>query len=76
MKLALLSNVTIEVLAGMLKKEHSLWLPSGFGAWLETALDPPQEMLEFNPEVIFLLLDSSHSVCDPASVQKAKTALE
>ena len=48
MKLALLSNVTIEVLAGMLKKEHSLWLPSGFGAWLETAIDPPQEMLELS----------------------------
>lgn len=57
MKLALLSNVTIEVLAGMLKREHELWLPSGYGAWMEIALNPPAELREFDPEVFYLILD-------------------
>ena len=76
MRLALLSNVTVEVLAGMLKKEHALWMPPGFGAWMETALKPPPELKEFNPEVVFLLLDSSHAAYDDASCKMAKAALE
>lgn len=76
MRIAILSNVTVEVLAGMLKKEHSLWLPSGFGAWIETSLNPSQEMISFDPEVVFLLLDSSHATFDARTLPKAKSSLE
>ena len=76
MRIAILSNVTVEVLAGMLKKEHSVWLPPGFGAWIETALNPSQDMVAFDPEAIFLLLDSSHATFDANAVPKAKSSLE
>ena len=76
MRLAILSNVTVEVLAGMLKEEHAVWIPPGFGAWMETALKPPQEMVGFAPEAIVLLLDSSHASFDVGSVPLAKAALE
>lgn len=76
MRIALLSNVTVEVLAGMLGKEHSLWLPPGFGAWMETALCPPEGLVEFNPEAVFLLLDSSHAKFDGGDCRTAKAALE
>lgn len=77
MRIALLSNVTIEVLAGMLKKEHTVWTPPGFGAWMETALNPPVEMQEFNPEVVFIMLDSSHApLVDDSSWRTAKVSLE
>lgn len=77
MRLALLSNVTLEVLAGLLKKEQDLWLPSGFGAWMETALNIPNSLLAFDPEVICLLLDESHAVApDPVDEDRAWMALE
>ena len=57
MKIALLSNVTTGVLAGYLPKDISVWSPPGFGAWIETALEPPREMIEFGPEAIYILLD-------------------
>ncbi len=41
----------------MLKKEHSVWLASGFGAWMETALNVPAELESFAPEAIYILLD-------------------
>ena len=76
MRIAILSNVTVELLAGMLKKEHSVWIPSGFGAWMETALNPPAELREFAPMAIFIVLDRSHcAVADDAPGQ-AKSALE
>jgi len=76
MRIALLSNVTIEVLAGMLKQEHSVWTPSGFGAWMETALNPPEGLKSFGPEAIFLLLDESHSAVEDVAKARAKSALE
>jgi FkbH-like protein len=60
----------------MLNKEHSIWLPPGFGAWIETALKPSQEMVAFDPEAIFLLLDSSHATFDADSALRAKSSLE
>ena len=75
MRLALLSNVTVELLAGMLKKEHSLWVPSGFGAWIQTALAPPDNLREFDPEFIFLLLDKSHAEVDSGRACQAQERL-
>ena len=76
MRIALLSNVTVEVLAGMLKKEHSIWMPSGFGAWMETALSPSEDMKAFDPDVIFILLDDSHARYNVSDVPVAVSSLE
>ena len=58
MRLAILSNVTVSVLAGMLAKEHAVWTPSGFDTWLQTALEPPRELVDFGPEAVYVLLDT------------------
>lgn len=76
MRIALLSNVTVEVLAGLLKAEHELWLASGFGAWRETALNVPDDLKAFAPEAVFLLLDASHSAFDDDACASARQALE
>ena len=73
MKIVLLSNVTVEVLAGLLRKEHRVWMPSGFGAWMEAALEPPQDMLAFGPELICILIDRRFGAFD-AKVQNVATA--
>ena len=33
MRLALLSNVTVDLLAGMVKKTHEVYLSAGFDTW-------------------------------------------
>ena len=66
MKIALLSNVTVEVLAGLLRGEHAVWTPSGFGAWMETALAPPPELTDFAPNLICLLIDRRYGTYDPS----------
>lgn len=57
MKIAILSNVTTSLLEGFLKKEHRVWSPPGLGAWMETALNPPSDLMAFAPEAIYMLLD-------------------
>ena len=76
MRIAVLSNVTAEVLAGMLGERHCVWFPPGFGAWAETALAPPRAMVEFGPEAVFILLDKSRSKVDEALVQESRASLE
>ena len=75
MKIALLSNVTSEVLAGMLAEDHSVWTPPGYGAWMETALEPPQELVAFGPDVIGILIDRRFGTFDP-EVQRVNRAVE
>ena len=74
MKVALLSNVTMEILAGMIGREHAVWCPPGFGAWMETALEPPKAMLDFAPDLICLLVDRKYGAFD-ASVQDVGVAV-
>lgn len=75
MRVALLSNVTTSLLEGLLKKECEVWAPTGFGAWVETSLSPPDELAEFKPDVIYLLLDAQYVPFSPELVEEAKASL-
>ena len=65
MRVALLSNVTVDVLAGMLGRGAPVWTPPGFGAWMETALEPPESLRAFGPELICILIDRKFGTFDP-----------
>lgn len=71
MKIAILSNVTVEVLASVLREEHRIWTPAGFGAWVQTALDPPEDLVKFAPDTIVVLLDSRFAAQEDAETYKA-----
>ena len=74
MRIALLSNVTIDALARMLPG-HEVWTAPGYGAWAEAAL-ASEDLAEFNPQAVFLLLDRSHCSVDVDLVPVAKAKLE
>jgi len=76
MKIAILSNVTVEVLASMLREEHRVWTPAGFGAWVQAALDPPADLVAFAPDTIAVFLDSRFAAQEDAgTVKSALSAL-
>jgi FkbH-like protein len=56
MKLALLSNVTVELLAGMLKKNIDVYCPAGFDIWQQEMLSPTSGMYAYNPDAVVVLL--------------------
>lgn len=76
MRLAVLSNVTVDVLAAMMRGRHEVWTAPGFGAWMETALDPPRSLLSFAPEAFIILLDKSHASFDAADFDSAALSLK
>ena len=67
MKIAILSNATVEMLARMLGGEHAVWTAPGFGAWVEIALAPPADFMSFSPDIIAILLDERFSKDDARS---------
>lgn len=75
MKIALLSNVTIEILAGMLRREHALWLQPGFDTWRQVVLEPPADLVRFDPDVIAVLLDDRFCAVNATALESARAAL-
>ena len=66
MKLALLSNVTIDLLAGMLKKNVDVYLSAGFDTWQQEMIMPTSRLYEYAPDAVALLLyaDAYENVWD------------
>ena len=75
MKIALLSNATLDLLAGSLRAGFEVWTPPGFGAWAEISFDPPPDLLSFNPDAVFYILDPSCGTWDAATLERARESL-
>lgn len=56
MRLALLSNVTIDLLAGMVRKTHEVYLSAGFDTWQQEMILPTSTLYENKPEAVIVLL--------------------
>lgn len=56
MKLALLSNVTVDLLAGMVKKTNDVYLSAGFDTWQQEMIMPTSGLYEYKPEAVVVLL--------------------
>lgn len=55
MRLALLSNVTVDLLADKLKK-YDVYIPAGFDAWQQEVLNTSSGLYSFQPEAVVVLL--------------------
>ena len=56
MRLALLSNVTVDLLAGMLKNNMEVYLPAGYDTWQQELMVPASGLYKYNPESVVVLL--------------------
>jgi len=61
MNIAILSNVNVTHVINEIKKiqEFDVYTPNGYGIWLEEIINPFSELYNFEPEVVFFLLDGS-----------------
>lgn len=56
MRIALLSNVTVDLLAGMLKKTNDVYLAAGFDTWQQEMILTKSGLYEYKPEAVVVLL--------------------
>jgi len=58
MKIALLSNVNVDLIIKKLNNSYNVYNSHGFGTWLQELLDKNSGLYINNPELIFLLIDA------------------
>ena len=59
MRIALLSNVTVDLLAGMLKKTADVYLSAGFDTWQQEMILPSSGLYSYKPEAVVVLLHAN-----------------
>ncbi|MBP3483710.1 MAG: HAD-IIIC family phosphatase [Oscillospiraceae bacterium] len=59
MKLAILSNVNLDMLIGEAAKTHEVFSSEGYGQWISYALQKNDKLLNFAPSIIFLIIDGN-----------------
>lgn len=59
MRISILSNVNLDMLSGILKKENEIFQTDGYGKWITYALNRDERLAAFAPECLFLLLDGN-----------------
>lgn len=55
-RIAVLSNVTIELVLSELKKEFSLYIPAGFDTWQQEVYNHDSGLYQFAPDMICVIL--------------------
>ena len=58
-QIALLSNITADMIAAKLKKEYDVYLPDGYDMWISDILNPASGFYQTSFEAVVLLLDGT-----------------
>ena len=55
-KIAILSNVTMDLVAAKLKRNFEVYIPAGFDTWQQEVFYEDSGLYEFSPDLIFVIL--------------------
>ena len=58
-KIALLSNITADLIAGKLRRDYEIYLPEGFDTWVQESISPASGLYDFGAEAVVVLLDGT-----------------
>ena len=60
-KIALLSNVTVDLIAGKLQKKYDFYIPEGFDTWVQEAINPGSRLYSEKLDAVIVLLDGTEA---------------
>ncbi len=60
-KIALLSNVTVDLIAGKLRKEYEFYLPEGFDTWVQEVFSSTSGLYTEGVDAVVVLLDGTEA---------------
>lgn len=76
MRIAVISNVNLDLLRQTLSKDNELYIQEGYGQWIREAINPSEPFKKFNPEAIFVLLDGTALLEEINSVDEVEQELQ
>ena len=61
-KVALLSNITVDLLTVKLQRKYDIYVPDGFDTWVQDAINPASPIYSEAVSAVVILLDGAESV--------------
>ena len=58
-KIALLSNITVDLIVAKLRRKYDFYLPEGFDTWVQEVINPASGLYNENIDSIIVLLDGT-----------------
>lgn len=60
-KAALLSNVTVDLIAGKLRRKYDFYIPEGFDTWVQETINPAAGLYSEKLDAVIVLLDGTEA---------------
>ena len=60
-RVALLSNVTVDLIAGRLRRKYDFYLPEGFDTWVQETINPAAGVYSEELDAVIVLLDGTEA---------------
>lgn len=60
-KIALLSNVTVDLIVAKLRRKYEFYLPEGFDTWMQEAINPVSGLYRETVDAVIVLLDGTEA---------------
>lgn len=60
-KVAILSNVTIDLIAAKLRKQYDFYIPEGFDTWVQEVINPTSVLYTTKIDAVIVLLDGTEA---------------
>ena len=60
-KIALLSNITADLIAGKLRRKYDFYLPEGFDTWVQEVINPTSRIYIESLDAVIVLLDGTEA---------------
>lgn len=59
--IALLSNVTVDLIVGKLRRKYDFYIPEGFDTWVQEAINPKARLYNSDLDGVVVLLDGTEA---------------
>jgi FkbH-like protein len=60
-RVAILSNITVDLIIGKLRNKYVFYQPNGFDAWVQDVIYKESDLYKFNADAIVLLIDGTEA---------------
>ena len=60
-KIALLSNITVDLIVAKLRRKYDFYTPEGFDAWVQDVINPESELYREKLDAVVVLLDGTEA---------------
>ncbi len=74
-RIALLSNIMIDMVSIKLRAKYEVYTPGGFNAWISEVLDKSAELYRGNHDAVFLILDGTELKSESPEMVEDKITL-